>query len=93
MEDMILRLLRIRTGFIEIVVKKRKKKKYESSYYYSFCSNTTNEEFPALLNVGKDNGYSLGLQTNHDFSYVPLNLKREMKTSANKYRSKMDTKL
>ena len=31
------------------------------------------DEYPALLNVGGDNGYSLGSQTNHDLSYVSLN--------------------
>ena len=39
------------------------------------------DEFPALLNVGEDNGYSLGSQTDHDLSYVPLNWKREMERS------------
>ena len=28
-------------------------------------------EYPALLNVNKDNGYSLGSITNHDLTYVP----------------------
>ena len=36
------------------------------------------DEFPALLNIGKDYGYSLGSQTNHDLCYVPMNWKREM---------------
>ena len=30
------------------------------------------DEFPALLNVDKDNGYSLGSQTDHDLYYVPI---------------------
>ena len=36
------------------------------------------DEFPALLNVDEDNGYSLGSQTDHDLTYVPFNWKREM---------------
>ena len=36
------------------------------------------DEFPALINVGEDNIYNLGSQTDHDLSYVPLNWKREM---------------
>ena len=51
------------------------------------------DEFPALLNVGEDNGYSLWSQTNHDLSYIPLNWKREMERSAKKYRVEMGTKL
>ena len=31
------------------------------------------DEYPALLNIGEDNGYSSGSQTDHDLSYVPLN--------------------
>ena len=30
------------------------------------------DEFPALLNVDKDNGYSLGSQTDHYLCYVPI---------------------
>ena len=51
------------------------------------------DEFPALLNVGEDNGYSLRSQTDHDVSCVPLNWKREMERSAKKYRVEMGTKL
>ena len=51
------------------------------------------DEFPALLNVGKDYGYSLGSQTNHDLCYVPMNWKREMEKSVKNYRAEMDTKL
>ena len=51
------------------------------------------DEYPALLNVGEDNGYSLGSQTDHGLSYVPLNYKREIETSVNKCRTEMDTKL
>ena len=39
------------------------------------------DKVPALLNIGEDNGYSLGSQTDHDLSYVPLNWKREMERS------------
>ena len=31
------------------------------------------DEFSALLEIGEDNGYSLGSQTDHDLSYIPLN--------------------
>ena len=51
------------------------------------------DESPALLNVGEDNEYSFGSITDHDLSYAPLNWKREMETSVNKYRAEMDTKL
>ena len=51
------------------------------------------DEYPALLNVGEECGYSLGSITNHDLSYIPLNWKREKKTSVHKYRAEMDTKL
>ena len=50
-------------------------------------------EYPALLNVGEDNGYSLGSQTDHDLRYIPLNRKRGMETSVKKYRAEMGTKL
>ena len=33
------------------------------------------DEYPALLNVGKEYVYSLGSITDHDLSYVPLNWK------------------
>ena len=51
------------------------------------------DEFPALLNVGEDNKYSLGSHTDHDLSCVPLNKKREMKKNVKKYRTEMGTKL
>ena len=51
------------------------------------------DEFPALLNVDKDNGYSLGSQTDHDLCYVPMNWKREMERSVKNYRAEMNTKL
>ena len=51
------------------------------------------DEFPALLNVGKDNGYSLGSQTDRDLFYVPMNWKREMERTVKKYRAEMGTKL
>ena len=50
-------------------------------------------EYPVLLNVGEDNGYSLGPQTDHDLSYVHINWKREIETSVNTYRAEMDIKL
>ena len=51
------------------------------------------DEFPALLNVGKDNGYSLESQTGHDLCYVPINWKIEMERSVKNYRSETGTKL
>ena len=51
------------------------------------------DEFPALLNVCKDNGYSLGSQTDHDLCYVPMNWKREMERSVKNYKAEMGTKL
>ena len=33
------------------------------------------DEYPTLLNVGEDDGYSQGSHTDHDLSYVPLNQK------------------
>ena len=37
------------------------------------------DEYPALLNVGKEYVYSLGSITDHDLSYVPLNWKDKQK--------------
>ena len=51
------------------------------------------DEFSALLNVGKDNGYSLESQTGHDLCYVPINWKIEMERSVKNYRSETGTKL
>ena len=31
------------------------------------------DEYPALLNINKDYGYSFGSRTDHDLKYVPLN--------------------
>ena len=35
------------------------------------------DEYQALLNVGEDNGYSLGSETDHDLNYGPLNWKKK----------------
>ena len=51
------------------------------------------DEFPALLNVGKDYGYSLGSQNDHDLCYVHMNWKREMEKSVKNYIAEMGTKL
>ena len=51
------------------------------------------DEFPALFNVGKDYGYSLGSQIDHDLFYVPMNWKREMERSVKIYRAEIGTKL
>ena len=51
------------------------------------------DEFPALLNVGKDNGYSLESQTYHDLCYVYMNWKREMEWIVKNYRAEMGTKV
>ena len=48
---------------------------------------------PALLNVGKDNEYSLGSQTDHDLCYAHINWKRKMKRSVKKDRAELGTKL
>ena len=50
-------------------------------------------EYPALLNVNKDNGYSLGSITNHDLTYVPWNCKREIEKSVKAVKVEIDTKL
>ena len=51
------------------------------------------DEYPALLNVDEDIGYSLGSQTDHDLCYVPFNWKIKMERSVKQYRAEMDTKL
>ena len=37
------------------------------------------DQFPSLLNKPKDFEYSLGSQTDHDLSYVPMNWKKNEK--------------
>ena len=52
------------------------------------------DQLPSLLNKPIDFGYSLGSQTDHDLSYVPMNWKRQMeKKTIKSYRSEMGTKL
>ena len=51
------------------------------------------DQFPSLLNKPKYFGYSLGSQTDHDLSYVPMNWKRQMEITITLYRSEMGKKL
>ena len=49
------------------------------------------EEYPSLLNMTEDYGYSLWSITDHNLSYVSLNWKRDMDASANAMISDMGT--
>ena len=69
-----LRLLRIGIGSIGIMVKKRGIKiSMKVAIIAHFSKIQQIDEYSTLLNVGEDDGYSLGSQTDHDLSYVPLN--------------------
>ena len=39
------------------------------------------DEYPALINVNEDYGWSLGSRTDHDLTDVPLNWKEEIEKS------------
>ena len=72
-------LLQIGIGLIGTMVKEEEKKRsMKVAIITHFAKMQQIDEFPALLNVGEDNGYSLGSQTDHDLCYVPcLSIGRE----------------
>ena len=58
--------------------KRGRKRSMKVAIITHFAKMQLIDQFPALLNVGKDNGCSLRSQTDHDLCYVPINWKREM---------------
>ena len=73
--------------------KRGRKRGMKVSIITHFARMQQFDEFSALFNVGKDYGYSLGSQTDHDLCYVFMNLKIEKERSVKIYRAEMGTKL
>ena len=78
MESIMLCLLRIGIRLIGTMLKEEEEKNIKVAIITHFAKMQQIDEFPALLNIGEDNGYSLGSQTDHDLCYVPcLSIGRE----------------
>ena len=66
MEIMMICLLPNGIRLIGTTVIRSRKRGLEVAIITYFAKMQQIDEFPALLNVDKDNGYSLGSQTDHD---------------------------
>ena len=75
------------------MVTEEEKKSTKVTIITHFAKMQQIDEYPALLNVDEDIGYSLGSQNDHDLCYVPFNWKIKMESSVKQYRAEMDTKL
>ena len=61
------------------MVKKGRKRGMKVAIMSHFARMQQIDQFPSLLNKPKDFEYSLGSQTDHDLSYVPMNWKKNEK--------------